>query len=76
MVARGTAEEQTAAGLVEGGAEHRWASKYEAEPRAWTVELILPDAGGEIDVYRWRVTDFNARISFLGIFRGSIIEPN
>jgi hypothetical protein len=75
-MARGTVAEQTAAGLVEGGASHRWAGNYEADTRAWTVELVLFDDAGITDVYRWRVTDFNARISFLGIFRGSTIEPN
>ena len=27
------------------------------------------------DVYRSQVTDYNPRISFLGVFRGSAVEP-
>ena len=68
-----TGTQGIAADHVRSGDEHRWASEY-ADPKTWTVELIVPGEDSLV-VYRWEVTDYNSRISFLGVFRGSVIEP-
>ncbi len=74
LTAQNTDDERTAANHVESGGDHRWVSEY-ADPKTWTVELIVPGEDDSRDVYRWEVGDYNSRISFLGVFRGSVIEP-
>ena len=68
-----TGEEQAAANHIKSGDDHRWAGQYGGN-KTWTVELIVPIDDDSRDVYRWQVSDFNVRISFLGVFRGSVIE--
>ncbi len=69
-----TEDERTAANHLRSGDDHRWASEY-ADPKTWTVELIVPGKNDSRAVYRWWVRDYSSKISFLGVFRGSVIEP-
>ena len=68
-----TGDQGVAAEHLRAGDDHRWASQY-GDPKTWTVELIVPIDDDSLDVYRWEVADYNSRVSFLGVFRGSVIE--